>query len=274
MKKIKITILALSVSLFGFSQQFYGAFSVGYGVGAPGEILGTNNTVDASANSTATNNQGSFGAGLNLTLAPGYMFSEHIGIELGANYLMGSEVDVTSFNVPTGSLTAVSKSTQLRLTPSIVISSGSEGVNVYGKAGVIVPISGSTTVNVTDNINPLSIEEYSVESKGDLSIGFTGAIGVSYGFSEKLSLFGEINGVNLRIRGKSQTITSYTVNGTDIIPLLEEYEKETVFVDELNANSNNFDYNLNSSSASAKEELVSSSNFNALTFNIGLKFRF
>jgi hypothetical protein len=274
MKNITIVILAMGISAVSYAQNLFGSFSVGYGVSAPGEVLGTASIVDASGNSTASNYYGTFGGGLNVTLSPGYMFNEHLGFEIGANYLSGSEIEITSFTVPTGALVAKSKSTQLRINPSVVISSGNEGLNFYGKAGLIIPVSGSTVVNVSDNLNPLSVEEYTVESSGDFSIGFSGALGVSYGLNNSISIFGELNGVNLRIRGKSQTVTSYTVNGTDVMPLMDQYSKETVYVNELNSSSNNFEYNANASNSAAKEELVGSSNFNAVAFNLGIKYNF
>lgn len=256
------------------AQQFYTNVNVGYGLQTSKEAIGTHSTMDASFNFTDENIYGTYGGGLNFGVTPGYMITDNFGLELGLNYLMGGDVEFMRFDAPTGSAVGTSKSTQFRILPALVLSTGNDGLNAYGKVGLVVPAGGKTEVHVNDATDPNAVEDYTVEAKGQFSLGYMGAFGVSFGLSDKLSLFGELNGVNLRIKGSSSSITSYTVAGTDVMSMLDTYDKETVYVDELNSSSNNSGYNTNASTGKAKEELASTSNYNAMFINVGVKINF
>lgn len=270
-KGLLVGALLLSTGMVS-AQNLYVGVHGGYGFGVPSEQLGTTEVITATGQ-TSTNNFGSFGGGLDVGLNVGYMFTEHLGAELGFSYFSGSTVTSDKVTVPTGELTVDLKSTQMRLAPSLVLSTGGDFA-VYGKAGLVLPVGGSTIVNYRDATNPLSTVETDFEAKGALSLGFQGAIGVSYNVSDNLSIFGELAGVNLRIKSASNTITRNIVGGTDILSLMDTYDKETTFVDELSASSNNSNYNAAFSTESPKEALATTANFNALFINVGVKFNF
>ncbi len=255
------------------AQNLYVGLQGGYGIGTPSEVVGTTTVVTASGQ-TETNSYGTFGEGANIGLNVGYMFSEHVGAELGFNYFLGSTVESNNTTVPTGTVTVNSKSTQFRLAPSLVVTTGGDFA-LYGKGGLVLPVGGSTVTEYRDSgTNPLvgSVEQ-DFESKGAMSIGFQGAMGVSYNLSDKLSLFGELGAVNLRIKGDTRSVTAYRVDGTDQMSNLDTYDKETVYVEELGPNSNNSAYNLTSVDENkAKEELSNSTNYNAMFISIGVKF--
>lgn len=263
----------MSVGTMAMAQGFYTSFNVGYGFGTPGDAVGTEEVVDASLNSTETNVYGSFGGGINIGLNPGYMFNEHIGAELGLNYLLGSAVTNYDLTSPFATSLTESKSNQFRISPSIVLTTGGDKFEVYGKAGLVLPVAGSTITRTetTPIIGAASTQE--MESKGALSLGFQGALGVGYKMSEKLSLFGELSHVSLRIKGKTQSVTENMVAGVDVLSAMTIYQKETVYVDEINASSNNGS-NPNQNDGAAREALASTSNYNALFINIGVKFNF
>ena len=273
MKKLILSVAMLSLGSMAMSQGMYASFNVGYGFATPGDAIGTKEVTDASGNQTSTNIYGSLGAGLNLGLTPGYMFNEHVGFELGLNYLLGSETTTLDDTTPLSSDVRKSKSNQFRVIPTIVVSSGGDGLQVYGKAGLVLPVAGSTksTVDITA---PGNVTAMNITSKGAFTMGYTGALGVAYGLNEKLSLFGEVSHTNLRITSKTQTIESSTTNGSDNLAGAPAYFKETKFVDELNSSSNNTSYNSNTNLNAAKEELASKTNFNALFINLGVKFNF
>lgn len=255
------------------AQSLYVGLQGGYGFGIPGDALGTTTVITSTGDQTTTNIYGSYGGGTNIGLNVGYMFSEHVGAELGFSYFLGSSVTSTDFTVPTGSATLMAKSTQMRLAPSIIVTTGGDFA-LYGKGGLVLPVGGSTTAEYRDDTNPLLRVEQDFESKGATSVGFQGAIGVSYNLSDNLSLFGELSAVNLRIKSASRSMTKYSVDGTDFLALADTYSKETTFVDELSGSSNNSGYNVDFSTASAKEDLASTTNFNGMFINIGVKYSF
>lgn len=254
------------------AQNLYVGLQAGYGIGTPSEVVGST-TVVTSSGQTETNVYGTYGAGTNIGLNVGYMFSEHVGAELGFNYFLGSTVESVNTTVPTGTVTVNSKSTQFRLAPSLIVTTGGD-LALYGKGGLVLPVGGSTVTEYRDSgTNPFvgSVEQ-DYESKGAMSLGFQGAMGVSYNLSDKLSLFGEVGAVNLRIKGETRTTTAYKVDGTDQMSNLDTYDKEVVYVEELGPNSNNGAYNSNTDDNKAREELSNSTNYNAMFISVGVKF--
>lgn len=272
MKKGLFFAAALFVTGTVSAQGLYVGVNAGYGFSGPGDMLGTS-AVETTGSTTETPIYGTLGGGINAGLNLGYMFNEHIGADLGVNYFMGSMTRTSDYSAPDGSsMTRDSKSSQMRLAPSLVLSTGGD-FSAYTRFGLVLPVGGSTITEVRDNTSGTAVE-IDVESKGAPSLGFNGAFGVDFAFSDKLSFFGELSAVNLRIKSSSSSITKYTVGGQDVMGTMTTYEKETVFVDELNNASNNFNYNSNASTGSAREELASKTNFNGVFIGVGLKYRF
>ena len=256
------------------AQGLYVGLQAGYGFGTPSDAVGTTTVVATSGDQTTTNIYDTYGGGTNIGLNVGYMFTEHLGAELGLSYFLGSTVTSTDYSVPSGgAATLMASSNQMRLAPSLIITTGGDFA-VYGKAGLVLPVGGSTTAEYRDNTDPNFVVEQDFESKGAMSIGLQGAIGVDYTLSDNLSFFGELSGVNLRIKSASRTITKSSVNGTDGLASMTTYQKETMYVDELNASSNNSFYNSDTVDAQAREDLATTTNFNGLFINIGVKYNF
>lgn len=271
--------LLLGVLLLGAgavsAQNLYVGFQAGYGIATPSDVVGSTTVVSSTGDQTETNVYGTYGGGTNFGLNVGYNFSEHFGAELGFSYFLGSTVTSRNVTVPTGSATLMASSTQIRVTPQLIITTGGD-LALYGKGGLVLPVGGSTTAEYRDNTNPIVGEvQQDFESKGAMSLGFTGALGVSYNMSDKLSLFGELSAVNLRIKSASRSMTKYTVGGADFLESTDTYGKETTYVDALNSSSNNTSYNLtNVNLNSAQEDLATKTNFNGMFINIGVKYNF
>jgi len=276
MKKSLFAGFATFAITLASAQNPYVNVSVGYGLGLPGEKLGVTSTTGSGGDLTTTNTYGTIGPGLSFGLTPGYFFNDHIGAELGFNYFLGSEVEVQKTATPFGTATVTAHSNQIRMTPSIVIRTGSDGFYAYGKAGVVLPLGGTTFTNVEDTgaggPNTASTADY--ETKGAFSVGFSGSLGVNYTLTDRFALFAEATTVNLRINAKSRTLTATTSNGTDVTSMLTTYQKETTYQDELNNSSNNSTYNASYSTSNAKDDLRTRNNFSALFLTIGLKISF
>ncbi|TXI85498.1 MAG: hypothetical protein E6Q37_06250 [Crocinitomicaceae bacterium] len=271
MKKM-ILSAALFFAAYGVNAQgLYGDVSVGYGLGAPNYVMGTNEYRDFGdpSKNTEENIYGSIGQGLNLALTPGYMINEHFGLELGINYFMGAKKRVEEFNSSNDKVYSFrdAQSNQLRLIPSLVVSSGtSNKLSVYAKGGLMIPVLGVTNISIegssTTNFVTYTKSEVETEFKGKVSLGFRGALGVNYKLNDNMSLFGELQQTNLFIKQDKNTIVSYKVNGSDIMNTLTDEQKETVYVDKLDAGS------------AANKALAGKTNFNQFGFNVGLKWNF
>ncbi|MBC9813103.1 outer membrane beta-barrel protein [Crocinitomicaceae bacterium CZZ-1] len=277
----KIVLLA-AVLFTGFgvkAQGFYGEFNVGYGFGIPSSNLGTESYTDLSGNGSYQKPiYGTLGSGLNLTLTPGYMINKHLGVELGINYFLGSK---TVISESSSSVNATDKTTahsnQLRLLPSLVVSTGGDKLYAYAKAGLAIPVFGDTKglreISVPSPMGPIPTE-VETTTKGNVSLGFRGSVGIGYNISELIGLQLEVFHTSLTIKPKSRAIDSYTVAGQDISGMLTVYDKETKYIDELNSTSNNSSTNPNYSAGVAKEELATKSNFSQFGVSLGVKFNF
>jgi hypothetical protein len=276
MKKIIFTVGVLLAAQGASAQGFYGDINVGYGLGAPNYVMGTTQTLTLSPMLTVTESKeeniyGSIGQGFNLALTPGYMINEHIGIELGINYFMGAQKTIQETKTNNASLYSSRKaqSNQLRLIPSVVVSSGGEKISVYAKGGLVIPVIGVTNIEIDGSELVVTGQglmakrtEVETEFKGKVSLGFRGALGVNYRMSDKLSIFGELQQTNLFIKQDKNTIVSYKVNNVDVMGGLTTEQKETNYVDEI------------TNSSAANQELAGKTNFNQFGINIGVKYKF
>lgn len=279
MKKTVIATAAVLLGTMAFGQGGYASFSVGYGIGFPSEELGEETTTNIiTGEESAVNIYGSLGNGIGINLTPGYMISDHFGAEIGLSYFMGSETTIASeefSGISTQETTG--QTAQFRINPSLVVRTGNDGLSLYSKVGLLLPVVGTTFGRIEREgdgspFNPnISIES---ETKGAISLGFTGAIGVNLALSDNLSVFGEMSGAFLRIKADKREITKYENNGTDVLTFLPEGDKVIEYVDELNSSSNNSTYNSNYDDSKASEELAFKRNFNSTFINVGITFKF
>ncbi len=279
---MKKSLLAVSLILGACSlkaQDAYVNVGVGYGFGYPNEVLGTETSIDGSGNVTDKNTYGTLGQGLSINVYPGLMLTNHLGLEMGFSYFLGSSITTDEFSMTNANTysTRKAQSNQFRIIPTLVYSTGKEDMNWYGKFGLVLPVTGKTTVDIENGYTiggaPFK-EEISSETTGSLSLGFRGAFGFEFNLSESLGFFAELNSTNLRIKQDHTSITSYTANGADQLSTAPTYAKEIDYVDELNPSSNNSDYNPNVNTGAAQEQLAQKTNFNSFGIGIGLKIRF
>lgn len=278
----KFVVLA-SVVFAGYTvkaQGFYTELNVGYGIGMPSTTLGTDTYMDLGGTGSYTKViQGSLGGGLNITLAPGYMFNKHIGVELGLNYFMGAKTLIQSTTSSNSNVydKTTAHSNQFRLLPSVVFSTGGEKLFGFAKAGLAIPVAGSTKGSrEISNVTPLGTVLTNVESTthGNVTVGFRGSVGIGYNINDMIALSLEVSHTSLTIKPKSRTVDSYEVGGQDILNLIATYDKETTYVDELNTSSNNDNINPNYSTNTAKDDIGQKTNFSQLGIAIGVKFSF
>lgn len=295
---------AIFCAVYGASAQgFYADFNIGYGFGAPGRIhndgtgLGTishTSIVNGDQSVTVKSISGGVGQGINLQLTPGYMFNEHIGVELGLNYYLGTNVmvqestsDLTSSLLNVNAMEwsngrAHAKSNQFRMIPTVIFSTGaSNKVSGYAKLGLVMPIAGSSVISserVEKSFVGGAVSSQTTESemkvKGAFTVGFKGALGVNFNVTERIGIFGEVFVTALQINRKESEVTKLTVNGADALGSLTNYSKETIYVKELNASSNANGYGEVIDLNKGRNELTSGTNYNQVGLAIGVKFAF
>ncbi len=254
MKKNLFFIAALFVAS-SVSAQFYAGLSAGYALGADKQVLGVETT-----STSDINLYGSFGNGMNINLKLGYNFTDNLGFELGANYLLGSTQTIEKDE----DYLKEGKSSGLRLSPQLTFRLEN---GLYSRMGLVVPVMGSTIATVNDKSNTGVETKISVENKGSFSVGFIGSIGYSYKVSDNLSVFGELEYLSLTIKQGTSSITEYTMNGTDVLSTLKTIQKETEYVDEVkNTDNTNVD--------APRKVLANRAPFSAIGLNIGVMMSF
>ncbi|MCF8299065.1 MAG: porin family protein [Saprospiraceae bacterium] len=232
MKKInfKMLLTIFVIILFANNLSAQGAYfniNAGYGFSMSSQSLYSNSI---SSNNSKTHEivNVSLGRGFNAGAAFGYMFNPNIGAELGVSYLFGGES--TSRDVNTNHVTDYTISSRmLRIIPSIVIASGFEGINPYAKFGLVIG-SGSIMDEYHDN-HEGNITVINSKLSGGTALGLSSAIGVLFNLNERMSLFGELNMVNLSYGPTHGEVITATYNGADVLPNMKTKDRETEYVD-------------------------------------------
>jgi len=262
MKKNLLIVVAIFLAT-SLSAQLYVGGKLGYGFGAQKTDFGFTQTV-----SNETVIWGSLGQGFAPGLKVGYFFNDNLGFELGINYLMGATITAADVNITGYTNLTEAKTTQIRLLPQLVYKTD---MGVYGRFGMLLPVSGATYVSQT-KVSGAVTTVSEIEYHGTISLGFAGALGYEFELSDNLKLFGEMEYNGLTIRGKTATVTKYEVNGTDMLSALTTIQKETVFVDELTATSNNPSYNSNADATKALDDIRSSNGYSGFFINVGIHY--
>jgi len=261
MKKL-LLISLIAFAIISADAQFYAGLGLGYGFGSNKRVVG--NEITATSNS---NVYGSYGQGFNINPKLGYMVNDNMGFELGIDYFMGATQTIlkTSTDLQEG------QSNALILAPQFVLKTDN---GLYSRFGIFVPVAGKTTITIESSNyygTDLSAE---AETKGSFSVGVVAALGYEYSLNDNLSLFGELQYSGISVRSGTFEYTKFEVGGKDKLADMDEYDKKTEYVDELNSSSNNSSYNTNYDKDSAKEELKSTSPFSSFAINVGVIYKF
>lgn len=266
--KLFAFLFALSFTATAYGQGAYVRLGAGYHFGAFQTNMGTSSTTTGTGTTSESINY-SLGGGIPISLGIGMDFTDNLALDLGFDYWLGSKVETgnstNSTLTPTYNQTTETYTRQMRLTPSIKISTGNEGLDLYSRVGVVLPIGGTTYSDVT--IDYTTQIEGTYENKGKFGLGYTGALGLNLGLSDNLSFYGEVAGISLGITGESQELTKYDVDGNDGLAALPTSSKETTYVDELTPTSN-------TDPTQPAEVIATSSSFGSWGINVGIKFNF
>lgn len=239
-----------------FGQKWYANLNSGYAIGMSKQGITIVdggyyiNDFDGTTSATSTRFTSiskSFGEGINISGALGYKITKEISAELGLSYLKSNSLNrrytdfISSYNERYGA-------TMFQFKPAIKLSAGYKKVNPYLKFGPVIGI-GKIKVesyNVIKNSDatqaPVTYETV-FESTGGLALGIHSGIGVCYQLSSNLSLFGELNSINLSYSPDKGKYTKYAINGTDQVHNLDyaymNYDYVNAFTNTENATPDN-----------------------------------
>lgn len=256
------------------AQKLFASFGAGYGIAVSSSILGYNEEDNSVANTFFTENvKGSYGKGMSLNIAVGYMINDKIGLELGGNYLMGSKYTFTNVDInSTTSSTKVDEihATSFRLIPGIRLSFGENKLKYYSRIGLAIGVMNKLTDNynrTSTNPGGTELTSSTFEYSGGTYLGFSGAFGLTYDFSEHMALYAEINRYFISWAPTTGEYTNFTVNGEDQLGSMETKDKKFEYLDRI-------DQSMNQNSFESRKELKVYSPLNSLGLSVGLHFTF
>ncbi|NEW78324.1 MAG: hypothetical protein GZ086_02625 [Gelidibacter sp.] len=243
MKKYLFLFAALIVATSA-SAQFYVSASGGAQIGSAGFLMGTELNA---AGTTATNEYGSFGEGLNAQLRAGYFWNKTFGVEVGLGYLHGADQVKDSQKtyltmVPAlGGATASVKDNTVakaygRAYGASVALVYNFNEHIYGKFGVVTKVGGKTVAEATNVVKvtlaenvyapapaptgtvaipagtPLKTVTTNLEQEfhGRIPIGFIGAMGYKHKLTDNLNLFAELEYLGINVTRDNSEYTKFT----------------------------------------------------------------
>ncbi len=249
MKK-SILVSAMLLCVFSARSQFYTRIGVSYAFPQAGQTLDatgqpySGNINFATSGQAVKLNGASFAAGGYLTLAAGYMFNDHLGVQLDAHAgiapaLYTSDYDnVLIKKTPFNIRIEQSANMPLLAIPSLIVQSGGPVWNIYSRLGLALPLFTDMTQDQIFSNAPgtgaLVVDDITINLKNRFSAGFSAAAGVSYKLNERVRVFGEVNVLSLSIYTKSSEIVSLKENGSPLSlsyissPLVTTYSKNAV----------------------------------------------
>jgi len=213
---------------------------------------------------------GSYGAGGRGGLSFGWNINRYIAVEGTFNYyrskknLMTREETTIAANKQTvGKIESHGYVDAIDFAPGVVMSPGFEKVNPYVRIGMVVPLwgnlkieteasrSGTAVVGGQTVLTQTTVQR-SETVKPNVTIGFQGALGVTFPVAKKLDVFVEAEYRNIPVKSKSKEVKEYDetvalvnpANGTVIstqhrdVSGLSTAERETEYVTTLDQSSN------------------------------------
>jgi outer membrane protein W len=212
--------------------------------------------------------------GSNFGGALGYMFTKNIGAELGFSYLMTGNTkaksDITTAysgnNTPIETDRSYSAG-MLRIVPTLVIVGGLGKVDPYAKLGFLV---GHTSMKLNYNYKEggvVTSEQYKLN--GGRALGAYTAVGVKYNIKGRMSIFLDVNMVNISYAPTKCVLVERNVDGVDLLPTMTVKQKEIEFV-----NSNNYNPGSSSSETEPTRQAFVKMPFSSLGVNTGFVVSF
>lgn len=272
MKKSLLLLCILILNSAVFSQnRYYVSFNAGYALGTTKDVLGTSIQTFASGDFKRSNIYGTFGKGLGFTLRGGSRINDNLSAELGFSYLLGGKVITDEASSPSTQSSTEVKGTQIRVLPSLRFSGKNEGLHLYGRIGLVLPVGVTSKSTQTTSGTDIGGNAQETILKRDrtnaFAIGYFGAIGVSIKIADNMQFFAEAEHISLRTKQKTAVLTDYTVNGSSQLESLTTQQKQTEYVDELTSSDN----------TKIDEPLrvrAITQNFSSIGLNFGIKLSF
>jgi hypothetical protein len=198
-------VVAIGFRSTSNAQGIFFTGNVGFGLPAGAQYLGMNHDSNIKLHEGV---YGSLGEGLRFGGSLGYMFSKHVGMEVGGMFLPGKTFEMKDV---VAKRTLKATGSGIMVLPSLVVSAGEGSVTPYARLGVaigLVKVKNEDNTNATGNVSSFVWEE-----TGGMGIGYVGGLGIIFSASTNLGIFIEGSLVNMSYSPAKEEAKEYTVNG-------------------------------------------------------------
>lgn len=228
MKNIYFALLFAAFAGTISAQEFYFRAGAGYAVPQAGQTLdGTGSPYNGTLNNNAYSiKNASFSSGAQGYIGAGYMFSEHIGAQLDANFgLRNTKYTFSAGNVSVGgvpsNVNVVQQAKSLAiLMPSVVLQTGRGAATFYARTGIALPLFTKITQDqIITNLpgsGAVTTDDFTLQLTNSFALGFTGAAGVKYKISDNISIWGELSFLSMSLYLKEADLTGASENGQNV----------------------------------------------------------
>ncbi len=239
MKKQVFTALALVGLLSPAFGQLYIRANVGYNLPMNAQVIGENvneaYNPDFGSDGSSEVVYGSYGSGLALNVAIGGNLKGNLGYDVEVGYVLGKKY-TTTYNYTNDwydyheeyKTTRYARSFQFA--PTLSFTAGTGSIQPYTRVGPVIAIT-----KLTEETEASETGQYKMvtESTGGLSVGFKGALGVTFNADSKIQFFIETNLTSLAYAPTKGEITQYTINGNDALESLSDEQRKFKYKDEI-----------------------------------------
>jgi hypothetical protein len=215
-----------------------------------GTVVNLPNGPDSLAYISYNLRRASLAPAISLSMSGGYMFNNHIGLELGLLYGSSRQYEYVEDSVLINSIyytirvTTKARNTLL-INPSLLVQTGGEQLNIYTRFGLLLPINTKIDQHQIFTNLPgmgrVQSQDYFWKIKQQFSLGICASAGFTMKLTDRNSLFGELNLLAMSAYTKEGNLKDLIVDGEPgYLKYTDPADRKIVFSNNFTAPRNNF----------------------------------
>ena len=226
-------VLAMLFVTGATAQNFYVKAGLGYAFAQGGQTQNENTNPYNGSYSVSrytiydtsfSMKKASFSTGFQGIMGIGYTLGPHIAVELNAGIGIASKkytdkldsvLDGTGSYSVNATETRQASSTFL-LMPCLVIQSGGKDVNLYMRAGIVLPFSSKIKIEEHSVSNDATMQQEDMTGTliTNFNIGYTGAVGARFTVNKKINIWAECNLLSLSLTASEFDVATHTLDNS------------------------------------------------------------
>lgn len=239
----KLTLLFITINSFAqLEKKFYVGINGGYNLNTTKNLdfaenakFGSNYTEISTGRYNYSQGEAELGKGFQFNINAGYVFNKYLGTELAIGYFVGGKSEIKGLLLNGQYDKSMNSARGILVKPSLFFHAGLEKINPYLKLGItlgkIKLLYDRETFGVAGD--PNTLVESTREFDGGIAFGYQGAFGMTYNVGSGLNLVGELSLNRLVYSPKESHLTTYKVNGEEMVGLIPLRDREFVYVSEV-----------------------------------------